>query len=162
MYIKNMPTIVFILFAILASLFIYFYINSMNYKTDSQKVTNMPSVTINNKKINIEVADDPIEKAQGLSGKKSLDEGAGMLFVWESKVKPGFWMPDMNFAIDIIWISDNKIVSIDKNVLPEPGVSLNKLKKYYPSEPVNFVLEVNAGFSDKQNLKIGDTVKIEL
>jgi uncharacterized membrane protein (UPF0127 family) len=66
-------------------------------------------------------------------------------------------MKGMRFPIDIIWINDNKIVDISKNV----PVSTNSiLFTYAPKEPVNQVLELNAGVSNRYNFQIGDSVTI--
>jgi len=85
-----------------------------------------------------------------------------MLFVFEQEnIRQSFWMKDMNFAIDIIWISDEEIIQIDENIPPpDPGMPDSELKSYLPNQPIDYVLEVNAGFSDENNIKIGDPVKI--
>src|SRR3989344_4302445 len=65
--------------------------------------------TLGDKK-SIEIGDEEAERAQGLSGRKSLAENEGMLFVFGGKdVKPAFWMKDMLMPIDIIWINDRKV-----------------------------------------------------
>jgi uncharacterized membrane protein (UPF0127 family) len=111
-------------------------------------------------KVKIEIADTVEERKVGLSGRKSLEENGGMLFSFEGKeVTPGFWMKGMLFPLDIIWIKDEKIVKIDKNV-PIPEKDEVSPKLYYPPLSVNYVLEVNAGFCDKNNIKVGDTIKI--
>ncbi|MGB6881980.1 MAG: DUF192 domain-containing protein, partial [Microgenomates group bacterium] len=105
-----------------------------------------------------------IQRRQGLSGKENLPEGEGMLFIFESKnIQPPFWMKDMKFAIDIIWIDDDKIVQIDKDIQPpEPGASDNKLVLYTPNQPIDYVLEVNAGFSEENKIKVGDSVNLSV
>lgn len=68
----------------------------------------------------------------------------------------------MEFAIDIIWIKDGKIIQIDKNVeAPAVGTPDNKLKLYSPKSAVDYVLEVNSGYSDLNNIKVGDSVLID-
>jgi len=89
-----------------------------------------------------------------------------MLFVFEEKggtvrYPPVFWMKDMLIAIDIIWIDNDKIIQIDKNVQPpKTGVKDNDLAKYKPDNPIDYVLEVNGGYSDKNDIKEGDGVEI--
>lgn len=118
-------------------------------------------VVIGEVKVSTDVADSDAERKKGLGERDSLGENDGMLFIFpEKSSNVVFWMKDMKFAIDIIWISDNKIVKIDKNVQPEPGVAEDKLKRYYPETPINFVLEVNAGFSDKNKITLGNEVQI--
>jgi len=87
-----------------------------------------------------------------------LNENQGMLFISPVKMKPGFWMKNMKFAIDIIWLNENKIVDLTANLLPPIG---DDLRVYYPKEPVNKVLEVKAGFINRNNLKIGEEIIIK-
>lgn len=106
-----------------------------------------------------EIADDESERKKGLSGKTSLAENEGMLFIFpQSSSGVSFWMKDMHFPIDIIWIKDEEIVKIDKNASPEEGVADENLKHYWPEGEINYVLEVVAGFSDKNSVKVGDKV----
>ena len=101
------------------------------------------------------------EKRLGLPGRKSLPDKQGMLFVFDTKSYQTFWMKDMLIPIDIIWISDDIIVDISKNVPnPVPGTVQAQLPLYSSSKPANYVLEVNAGFSDKYSIKIGDKVDL--
>ena len=119
-------------------------------------------ISINQTEISVELADTAQKRERGLSKRESLSEGEGMLFVFKQEnIRQSFWMKDMNFAIDIIWISDEEIIQIDEKVPPpEPGTPDSELKSYLPNQPIDYVLEVNAGFSDENNIKIGDPVKI--
>ncbi|MEK7123905.1 MAG: DUF192 domain-containing protein [Patescibacteria group bacterium] len=119
---------------------------------------NIPFVLINNKKIIVEIAKTPIEQATGLGFRDSLGKDEGMLFIFEEKTKPGFWMKDMKFPIDIIWISGDAIAGISENIQPPTGAPDENLTVYSPPEPVNYVLEVNAGFASENEIKIGDKV----
>lgn len=109
--------------------------------------------------IQVEVADSGEKKAKGLSGRKSLGENEGMLFVFKNSY-PSFWMKEMLIPIDILWISDGKVVKIHKDVQPEPGKTTSELTLYRPDQPIDYVLEVNAGFSDKNAVKSGDFVDL--
>ena len=84
-----------------------------------------------------------------------------MLFVFDKKTIPTFWMKEMNFDIDIVWITEGKIVGIEKNAHAYPaGTSDSELPKYWPSAPVNYVLEVNAGYCEKYNIEEGNEVNL--
>lgn len=109
----------------------------------------------------IEIADTPTEREKGLGGVTNLEENNGMLFTSEQKdTLPIFWMKGMLIPLDIIWINDGKVVKIDKNIPnPDPNTPESELKRYSPASPVDYVLEVNAGFSDKFGLKVGDTAE---
>jgi len=120
------------------------------------------TVKIGNSSIKVDVADSDAERQKGLSGRASLDKDSGMLFVINNKATPTFWMKDMKFAIDIIWIEEGKIIQIDKNVPPPSfGTPDNKLKLYSPKSAVDYVLEVNSGYSDLHNIKVGDATITE-
>ena len=116
--------------------------------------TKTETLKIGAKEINIQIADNDEERSKGLSGVTSLGKSEGMLFVFDSKdVTPSFWMKGMKIPLDIIWIDDGKIVKIDNNV-----PFSNQEKLYTPGQPIDYVLEVNVGFSDKNSLKIGDAI----
>jgi len=106
----------------------------------------------------VEVADTIVSRTRGLSGRVELKENQGMFFVFGTFGAHGFWMKDMKFPIDIIWIKGGAIAGFAENVLPEPGKSLLALKVYYPPEPVDKVLEIKAGLAEKLELKVGDKI----
>ena len=112
----------------------------------------------NGEEVEVEIADQPNEKTQGLAGRDSLDQGQGMLFVFDQDDYPGIWMKGMKFSIDIVFIADQEVVKI---VHSAPVSSDSNFPMYRPGTPVNYVLEVPAGFAQGHQLKIGDIVKIE-
>lgn len=113
---------------------------------------NLSSVSIGSTTISVEVADTHEERMQGLSGRTALAEGRGMLFVFEGEGDWAIWMKDMHFPIDIIWAdSDGKIITIARSVAPETYPNA-----FYPGTPTAlYVLEVPAGFSDKNGIAEG-------
>ncbi len=151
---------IFTLIVITAGLFLNFT------KTNDQKTNDVfiahdkKTVKIGDKQIKVEVADTPEKMKLGLGGRDKLAEDEGMLFVYENKTPAVFWMKGMNFDLDIIWIADGKVVQIDNQVPAEPGEDENSLKRYVSQQLVDFVIEVNAGFTQKNNIKIGDPVQI--
>lgn len=154
---KNQLIIIFVvlgIFALVAG-------NYLEARTDRQVAVASPIpkavVKINDLKIPVEIADDQTERDLGLSAHNELPADEGMLFTFGgAKTPTAFWMKDMQFSVDMIWIADGKVVQIHKNAMPEPGISEANLKTYIPNEPVHFVLEVNAGFADKNNIAPGD------
>lgn len=116
-------------------------------------------IRIKNQEFKTEVADTAYLRSQGLSGRESLPEDAGMLFVFGSSSVQTFWMKGMRFPLDIIWIQNDRIVGIEKNVPPEPDASVFGLKLYSSPEPVNKVLEINAGLSERYGFEVGDRVE---
>lgn len=114
-------------------------------------------VNIAEQEIKVDLALTAAEQEQGLSGRPGLAENTGMLFVFPNPGNYQFWMKDMNFPIDMIWLSsDLKVVYIEKNATPE-----SYPETFGPGEndgSAKYVLEVVSGFSDKNNLKVGDEV----
>lgn len=115
-------------------------------------------VTIGIHVIDAEIADTPARKQRGLSGRASLPAGQGMLFVYEEPGLHGFWMPDMHFDIDILWIRAGRIVYIEADV---PHAASEPLPVYRPREPADLVLELPAGTARRLGWRVGDAVQIE-
>lgn len=155
---------VFALFALLliVALGIAFYQNSS--KNNLFFLTNLlpkkTTVTIDKQTFSVSVAKSNLDKEKGLSNQSSLPQNQGMLFPFEKEDYYAFWMRNMKFAIDIIFINKNHIVTIYQNVQPPKSAS-EGLLIYKTEEPANMVLEINAGLSQKYNFKKGDEVKIE-
>ncbi|HEX7018322.1 MAG TPA: prolipoprotein diacylglyceryl transferase family protein [Patescibacteria group bacterium] len=115
-------------------------------------------ILIGSRKINVEVVNTPASITQGLSGRSEIGS-EGMLFLFGEKRVPQFWMKDMQFDLDLVWISDNTIVGITENVPhPTPGTQLVNLPHYRPPEAVDAVLEIPAGMAQAWGLKPGDPV----
>lgn len=108
--------------------------------------------------IPVEIATTLEEQGRGLSGRASLPASNGLLFTFPRPDYYQFWMPDMNFPIDIIWINNNAVVDItaDASNVFNP----KKPIFYTPNFPAQYVLEVNSGFAKRNNINIGDPVKI--
>lgn len=120
------------------------------------KKTYPKHILINTNLFKVEVADNAYTLERGLSGHKPLKSFEGMLFIFDKPSRYGFWMKDMLFPIDIIWIDENyKVTHIEKSVSPDTYP-----KVFYPGAESLYVLEISAGSSDKTRLKIGDIVEI--
>lgn len=112
---------------------------------------------INDETLTVEVADEPREQAKGLSGRDSMDQDRGMIFVFPDPIVAGFWMKEMRFPLDFLWVDEyGVIVEITKNVSPDTFP-----KTFSPSSPVLYVIEVNAGWSDDKNIRVGDKIELE-
>lgn len=109
--------------------------------------------------VDSEIADTDEERTRGLMYRDGLKEGKAMLFVFDRPSVYSFWMKNMRFSLDIIWIgADLKIVDIKANVLPCVGDVCENL---VPARSAGFVLEVPAGFTGKYGIKVGDPVTIK-
>lgn len=118
-----------------------------------------PFVTINDTKIKVEIADTPEKKIKGLSNRESLATTSGMLFVFEDSNYRNFWMKEMKFPIDIIWINNSIVVGIDKNA---PTPTIDSIPVFKSPRPIDAVLEVNANITDSYGIKEGDVIKYSL
>ncbi len=126
----------------------------------SEKKYNEIQIEIANHLINLEIADTNAKRELGLSGHKPLVDDQGMLFVFNNIGKYPFWMKDMLFPIDIIWLEPSNIDGIVNVVYIEKNAQPNSYPTTFGGQvDAQYVLEVNAGFSDKNNLKIGDQIK---
>lgn len=128
----------------------------------SANTQSLPTITIGDDTIKVEIADTDQEREMGLSSRTSLDSDRGMLFVFDNKdVSPIFWMKDTLIPLDIIWINDGKIVKIDANVpVPAEGTSENDLQRYSPGSAIDQVLEVNAGYAANHGISVGHEVDL--
>jgi uncharacterized membrane protein (UPF0127 family) len=115
-------------------------------------------VTIGIHRVQVEVADTPERKSRGLSGRPRLAEGRGMVFPYARAERHGFWMVDMHFDIDIVWIRGDRIVDVTSRAPHDPS---GELPLYRPREPADLVLEVPAGTSGRLGWRIGDRVTVD-
>ena len=103
----------------------------------------------------VEVSDTKHELEKGLSGHKPLLDNEGMFFIFDTADTHGFWMKDMTFPLDIIWIGENfQIIHIEKSVIPETYPKI-----FRPPSKAMYVLEIKDGETEKLDLKIGDVVQ---
>ncbi len=117
-------------------------------------------VTVGESRFVVEVADTPDKRQQGLSDREPLEEGAGMLFIYDYESVYSFWMNRMHFPLDMIWIDSSCAVSdITRDAPPpEPGQSPEDLPRFQPNAPAQYVLEVNAGVAAASGISPGDPV----
>ncbi len=106
--------------------------------------------------VRVAVADTPDARAQGLGGRAGLAADEGMLFVFPADGKYAFWMKDMRFSLDILWLSsEGRVVSLVERVSPST----------YPHDfvsdaPARYVLELPAGYVRAHAVRLGDTVRL--
>jgi uncharacterized protein len=107
--------------------------------------------------LNVYVASTPEQIKDGLSGWSHLEEDEGMLFVLHNRMP--FWMPDMLFPLDIIWLDPIfNVVAIAENVQPCP--SLQECPNYLPDPDFAYVLEVNAGWAERNDIRVGQHMEL--
>lgn len=100
------------------------------------------------------LSDTPESRQRGLSGTDKLDDLQVMLFAFDTNDTHGIWMKDMNYPIDIFWVSEDfQIVHIEKRVGPETYP-----KTFRPNKPARYVIESNANIAEAFNIHVGDVV----
>lgn len=104
--------------------------------------------------VDVEVVIKDEDLRRGLQGREGLEDHHGMLFVFKNDGLQSFWMKDMKFAIDMIWIdAKRRIVTIAPSRFPcikEP------CEVYAPTASARYVLEVSSGYALKHHFKEGD------
>jgi uncharacterized membrane protein (UPF0127 family) len=110
------------------------------------------------KQYEVVLAQSSEEITLGLSYRKNIGAD-GMLFLFPERRIPTFWMFEMRFPLDFIWIDENTVVSLNQNV-PSPGLNAPRasIAQVRPTQPVTAVLEVPAGFIERESIKIGTQV----
>ena len=104
------------------------------------------------------VADTEEKRVKGLSGREQLYENEAMLFVFKEEAAYNFWMKDMNFYIDIIWVSrEGTVVHIEQNVSPHSYPEI-----FGPEKPALYVVEGTSGFAQRQGWTVGTSVSLPL
>ena len=122
-----------------------------------------PAVAIGASWFEVEIAATSQERSRGLSGRESLPDASGMLFVFDSARTPGFWMKEMLIPLDFVWIGEDcSVVDLHTDVPPPPpGTSTGSLRSYSPGSPIRYVLEINAGKVAELGIEVGDPVWFE-
>jgi uncharacterized membrane protein (UPF0127 family) len=108
-------------------------------------------------RVEVEIAQTLSQLKMGLMYRRNLKEYTGMLFIFESEGRHGFWAKNMNFPVDIIWLnSDLKIVDMAREV--QPCKKKSSCPIYRPNFSAKYVLEVPGGFTEKNIIESGQGV----
>ncbi len=119
----------------------------------SADVSSAERLFINNNELTVLVADTEALRTQGLSGTDRVPYD-GMLFVFPAQTTPAFWMKDMRYPIDIVWIkNDHTVLSVLLNVDPKTYP-----QSFTPTSPIRFVLELPAGNASQLGITSGTLI----
>lgn len=139
--------------------------NSQKQQSDEKQLISDKSVVIKRrllvgtKEILAEVAATPQERSRGLMYRTQLDENSGMLFTFGETAEYPFWMKNMKISIDIIWIDENQnVVDMDQNA---PPCAQESCELYTPTQPIKYVLEVPAGWAQRNGVQNGTYVEFK-
>lgn len=103
--------------------------------------------------LDIEIAESEYETETGLMYRESMEDNQGMLFIFPDVAMHSFYMKNTQIALDIIYIDESlKIASFQKDAQPYNETGLSS------KVPVKYVLEINAGLSERFGLDIGDAI----
>lgn len=131
--------------------------NNPNYSQDKSKlfIQSKNSTIL----VYVEIVNDPRERSQGLMFRENLEWNKGMLFVFDEEKILSFWMKNTLIPLDMLFIDEKlRIIDIKENVSP---CKENPCPSYPSKQPAKYVLEVNAGFALKNNIKIEDMVSFQ-
>lgn len=122
--------------------------------------TERATVTFTNgSKVSAIVVRSDADRSLGLGGRSHLGEEEGMLFVFDKPDTYAFWMKNMRFPIDIIWLHDGTVIDVSP-AIPAPKEGQTLLPTYQPKAVSSLVLEVNSGWSQANNISIGDSYTV--
>jgi uncharacterized protein len=119
------------------------------------------AVSVNGFKLIADLALTQDQQIKGLAIRNQLNESEGMLFVFQHPSRQSFWMKDMKFPIDIIWLDANRsVVHVVPNL--EPCPIRGDCPGYLPDRDSLYVLETSAGFSERHNVRVGTQIHFHL
>lgn len=133
------------------------------YQLPQTDVSPLRAIQLSGQTIRVSVADTEASREQGLSGRTNLSEDEGMLFVFPKDGKYAFWMKDMHFPIDIMWLSADPstgsgqavVVYMAQNVSPDSFP-----QTFRPDVLARYVLELPAGYAKEYNVQVGDVAQL--
>lgn len=103
--------------------------------------------------IDIEIAESPAEIERGLMYRDKMENTRGMLFIFEGDEARSFWMKNTHIPLDIIFVNGaGEIVTVRENTMPYSETSIES------TAPARFVVEVIAGFSAENKIRVGDKI----
>ena len=155
----------FLMFSILILLLVlgYLFIASSPDKSQDQSDASLQfndrkiiSAQIGSKRYNLFVSDTEAQRSQGLSNIETMLPNEGMIFIFDSPAKYGFWMKDMQFSLDLLYLYGNNIVAVREDLSPKTYP-----QTFAPSYTASKVIELNAGEVMKNGVNIGDQIKLK-
>ena len=145
----NKKNIILVLFGIVAVFLAFLYISANSYSIHGNKIK---KISLDGNIFRAEMVSSPEKMQKGMGERKKICQKCAMLFQFSDSKKHPFWMKGMLFPLDIVWISNGKIVHIEKNVSEKFSGVLS------PQTEADQVLEINAGLADEMGVKIGDSM----
>ncbi len=129
---------------ILLSILLILIISSGIYVIFNKNKNNIKDIMVGECVFRVEIVDTPDKIKKGLAERNKLCDNCGMLFSFIGKKERPFWMKGMKFPLDIIWLADDKVIWVEKNIS-----HLDQETIWHPPVLANNVLEINAGQAEK-------------
>ena len=102
-------------------------------------------------------AEEALDKRKGLMGRASICKDCGMLFIYEEEGLHSYWMKNVLFPLDLIWLSsEGRVVYIVESASP----CFSDCRLYTNTVPAKYVLEVMGGVVKEEKLSLGDSLVI--
>lgn len=137
-------------------LIIFFWILANNhfFKLNPVEESNVAPVILKNNVFYAEIVSNQKDLERGLGGRSDLCEKCLMVFRFPASGRYSFWMKDMLFPLDIVWINKGKVVHIEKSVQPSFTGTLT------PEADADIVIEMNAAKTENLGINVGDTINL--
>lgn len=153
---KTLIIIFFVLAAILVVTWWWFSAVGQSVDPERSEIDTFVAWQEGDRCLQLDVADTAQLRRQGLSGREGLAADEGMIFLYRVSGEYGFWMKNMNFPIDMIWLNkENEIITIKPDVSPDTYPEV-----FYPTESARKIIEVAAGEAAALNLEVGDQLNL--
>lgn len=109
----------------------------------------------------VECVVSPAALQKGLSGRQSIQSGAGMFFVFPSLAKQTMWMPDMNFPLDVVWLDETlSVVHISYGL--QPCVTRSNCPPASSNYDVKYAIEMAQGDANTYGFSLGNNLSVSL
>lgn len=121
------------------------------------KYQGLTTIELGGNELQVRLAETDTEHRRGLSNTKELAEDEGMLFIYKKPATQGFWMKDMNYPIDIIWINEEmQVIGVEDSVFPTTFPQV-----FSSPDEVKYVLEVSAGRAERLGIEVGEILNFK-
>ena len=144
--------IIFLFFIILFFFYLWWiYLSPISFEKKEMEITNSKNKRIH---LDVEIADNFKKRSRGLMGRNQLNENEGMLFIFKNPDRYGFWMVNTTIPLDVVFFNEKREIVDIIQMEPCNDINISKCKVYKPKENAKYVLEVNKGFCEKNDIKL--------
>lgn len=149
--------LLFLLFFLVISFFAFYFVDNVS---NPERISKL-NTTVGTKNYELYLAKTSQEIEKGLARFDQIKNNEGMLFVFETPGTYSFWMKDMKFSIDIIFLNEEqKVINTFPNVKFESYQSPFDYETYKPDFPAKYVIELKEGEIKENGIKVGDRVEL--